>query len=404
MKSIDPNYQPPEKTFASFEDGKYKVKGITWFTLDDKDRPILVAQKDGKLVGRFRFNLLDGQEGPPMSVTLPEMSLLAKAMGASRVPPVPDEGYAAMVTKFMIEIAQLVADKQTEVDVAKGWVSYVPGMVVPEGYYHFHISDIHGDKDEKGQPKPREGDWGPYFYVVFTVDYGEGGKETPYKGLEFSELVSYGIEVVDGEADFKRAEDGSYTSEAARLSKLMRLGAPHAFGGDFSPPNPHNLLPFIRDKFLEAHQMLKGSRAVSERKNKGKVVRKLGLSWATLEMSDLAQSEPKRLIESMNPDDKARDILVEALKTLAEGKEVTILGTYNFTDVGRKVAKQYLSPLRSEGLIEHGSVETLTVDEIITILTALVNHVGPEFKERVLAVSIGFNDPAPIVEEDDTPF
>lgn len=402
MKAIDPTYQPPEKKFDEFPDGKYKVKGITWFTKSDKDLPIVVAQKDGKLVGRFRFKLLDSQEGPPMSLTLPEMALFAKAAGVKNIPPVPDVNYAAMVTKFMMDIANLVADKELEVEVSNGWVNSVPGMTIPEGYYHFYISDISGDKDENGKPKPKVGNWenSLYFYVTFTVEYGEGGKESPYKGVTFTESVPYAIAVIDGEADFKRDEDGAYTSESARMSKLMRLGDPDTFAGEYSPPDPHNLLPYIREKFLASCQMLKGSRVLIERKDKGVIKRRIGLIWSSLDSSDLKSETPKRLIESMGIDDRCREILVEALDKMA-GAHTVINGTFELNEVGRKLAKEHFSPLKKEGIIKHGSVEELTPEEITSILTVLQEKVGSEYKEKVVALAVGFTPP---VEEEDTPF
>lgn len=398
MKAIDPNYQPPEQNFESFPDGKYRVRGFSWFTLDDKERPILVAQKDGKLVGRLRFTTLEGEDGPPMSVTLPEMALLAKAFGVKNVPNAPDPGYAAMVTKFMIDIKNLCTDKELEVEVQKGWVNSIPGMEVPEGLFYFSVADISSpEHDSQGQPIPKQGQYGSFFFATFEVEAGEGGKETPYKGSKFTELVNYSLKNEDGALDFEKNKDGSYTASAVRLSKLMRLAAPIPFAGEFDPPNKNNLLPYMKQKFLESKKVLKGMRVKEE---KGTRIR---LAWPTLEEATGYAVEPKRVIDTMNIDDKCRLVLVEVLDKLAGGSSV-MNGSYEFTEAGRKVAKQYLSPLKKEGVIKHGSLEDLTPEEITSILTTLQNEVGPEYKERVVALGIGIEIRTDEEVEEDSPF
>jgi len=401
MKPIDPNYQPPEQTFESFPDGKYKVKGFNWFTLDDKERPILVAQKDGKLVGRLRFNLLDGNEGPPMSVTLPEMGLLAKAFGVSKLPNSPDEGYAAMVTKYMVDIKTLCNDKELEVEVSKGWVNSIPGMDVPEGLYYFTIADVSSpEHDSAGNPVPKQGQFGSFFFVSFEVVAGEGGKETPYRGSKFSELVNYSLKYENGELDFEKNKDGSYAASAVRLSKLMRLAAPDPFASEFVPPNPSNLLPYMKQKFLAAGKVIKGMRTKEE---KGTRIR---LVWPTLEEATgyQGQAKPGRKIDEMNVDDRCRDVLIEAMEKLSDGKPVTVNGTYDFTPAGKEVAKTYLSPLRKEGLIQHGSLGELTPEEITTILTTLSDKIGSDFKERVVMLALAIEPPVQVEEEEESPF
>lgn len=404
MKPVDPNYQPPEQSFDTFPDGKVKVKGFEWFSKDDKELPILVAQKDGKLVGRLRFTLMDGEEGPPMSVTLAEMNLLAKAFGCKNLPTIPSEAYAGLITKFMIEIKNMCQDKELEVEVKKGWVNSIPGTEVPEGTYWFYISDVSSpEKNEKGDPKPKMGDYGQFFFVTFTVD-SEKGHPSPYTGATFTELMPYAIVVNDkGEAGFETVKEGKYagqiTGEATRLNKLMILGAPDTFAQEFTPPNPYNLLPFLRQKFLESHQMLEGQRILIE--NKKKKTTRIGLSWPGVKKAE-GYEAPKRIIETMGIEDKVHQVLVEAF-TQKAGQPAVVNGTYELTEAGRKVAKEIISPLKSEGLVEkkHQSLEELTVEEVTTILTTM----GPdykEFKEKVVALGVGIihlEEP-----EEDSPF
>jgi len=200
MKAIDPNYVPPERTFAKYQDGKYKVNGVEWFTLDAATkRPILVAQKDQKLVGRLRFKLVGevDKDGPPMSLVSGEMALLAKAFGISvtDLPKLPGENQPALMTSYMEAVRDSINSKkkELEVTVAGGWVNAegVPGMGIPEGYFHFHLANVTGDKDSAGNPAPKQGQYGKFFYVTFQIDFAEGGRETPYRGAEWTELVPY---------------------------------------------------------------------------------------------------------------------------------------------------------------------------------------------------------------------
>jgi hypothetical protein len=409
MKIIDPNYQPPEQEYTNFPDGPYKVKCFEWFSLDEQGKPILVAQKDGKLVGRLKFTLLNGDEGPRMSLTLVQMNLLAKAFGVKNLPDVPSESYAGMVTKYMIDIRSMCQGKELEVESKNNWVNTIPGTEVPEGVYWCYISDLSSpERESNGDPKPKQGEFGSFFFVTLTVD-SEKGHPSEYKGATFIELTPYAIEVNDrGEAEFDTIKEGKYfgqpTGEASKLSKLMRLAAPDVFGVDFVPPNPHNLLPYMRQKFLETKRLLEVHRVLVEKKVKGKTTRRLSISWPSLKEAPQQSKteEPKRIIETMDIDTKCKDILVEALEKLADGKKVVNQGTYDFTLAGSETAKKYLSPLKKEGLFSHGSLEELTYDEIKTILTTLSNELGADYKDRVVALGIGIE--LKKEEDEDTPF
>jgi hypothetical protein len=315
------------------------------------------------------------------------------------VPDVPDVGYAAMVTKFMIDVKNLCADKELEVEVQKGWVNSIPGMEVPEGLFYFTIADVSSpEHDSQGQPQPKQGQYGSFFFISFEVESGEGGKDTPYKGSKFTELVNYSLKYENGELDFEKNKDGSYTASAVRLSKLLRLAAPDPFAGEFDPPNKNNLLPYMKQKFLESKKVLKGMRIKEE---KGTRIR---LSWPTLEEASGFKVEPKRILDSMNVDDKCRHVLVEAFDKLAGQPSVS--NGFELTEAGRKVAKEVIVPLKNEGLIDkkHGSLEELTVEEITTILTTLQDKIGAEYKEKVVALGVGFEIVKLEEPEEESPF
>lgn len=405
MKPIPSDYEPPATT-EKYPDGKYLVKGFEWFTLDDKQRPIIVSQKNGVLVGRLRFIRSDEKEGPPMSLTLGEMSLLAKAFGvdAGKLSSTPAENQGGLISQFMTDIKNLCngTSKELTVESKDGWVNTVPGMEAPEGYFYFVLVDVSSkEKEENGDVKPQVGDYGPYFWVGFEIVAGEGGSETPFKGARFNEIVNYAVSVgEDGKADWERSPvEKRYTAQAMRLSKLMSLTAPDLFIEDFNPPNPHNILPYWKKEALSAQKILKGSRAKEVTKDGKGAIR---LVWGSLqEVTGFAQ--PQRLIEEMDVDDKMRKVLVEALDNLADGKS-TIDGTYDLSPKGLEIAKKYLSPLKKEGKIKHGALKDLTPEEVTTILTHLTEEakLDQSYKERAIMLGVGFE--APPVEEEDSPF
>lgn len=398
MKAIDPNYEPPEQTFNSFPDGKYKVKGFNWFSVNDKQLPILVAQRDGKLVGRFYWTLLDSSQGPPMSVTLSDMPLLAKALKVTVTNP-PDPTQAGLVTRYMLDFANACKDKEVEVEVSKGWVNTVPGMDVPEGYFYFYLSDITSpDHEPNGDPKPKQGQYGSFFFLTFAVEAGEGGSESPYKGATFTELVNYAITNDNGKLDFQRTKEGNYNYSSVIMSKAMRLTAPEPFAGEFDPPNKDNLLPYWKQTALPQRKMLKGSRAKEQKSGR------IGLVWSTVEEA-IGYKVSERILDKLDVNIKCRQILVEALNSISPDPVVKP-GTFELTETGIVVARSHLSPLKAEGLIQHGFIGELTPDEINIILSKLTESGvinNPSFKNRAAAEALGFTAP-PQEEIVDTPF
>lgn len=417
MKSIElvpDGYEVPENTFQGFPDGKYKVKGFDWFTLDDtKQRPILVAQKDSKMVGRFRFLMPTGkldergkevfEDGPPMSVTLNQMPLVAKAFGVDikKLSSTPSVSQAGLVSQYMMNLQNLCkeSNKVLEVEVSKGWVNSLPGMTVAPGYYYFQVVDITGDGsgNELKPKKSTNEKWLDYFYIEFEVVAGEGGSQSPYNGVRFTETLSYAFMVEGDKVVTQKNKDGTWTAAASRVSRFVRLAAPEAFVVNFDPPNIHNILPYMRQHILKENKTLKGTMVKEEKGSK------VFLSWPSLEEATGYQA-PKRMIESMDIDDKCRAVLVEALDKLA-GSPTVINGSFELNEVGRKLAKEYISPLKREGIInkDHGSLEELVPEEITAILTTLVDKIGPEFRDKVVTLAVGF-EPAKVEQEEDSPF
>lgn len=388
---IPDDYVPPETNYDSFPDGKYHAKGIVWFSLDDNKKPILAFQKDGKLVGRLRFILTDGKEGPPMSVTLGEMALLAKVFKAKVSNP-PPANHAGLVTQYMLELQ----DKLTgdiEIEVKGGWVNSIPGMEIPSGFYYFHTVDISGD-NTGGQLKPKQGNFGPYFFITFEIDAGEGGSETPFKGAQFTELVQFGLQSREGSLDWERvptkdASLGAWSAGGTRMSKLVRLTAPDI---KIKELTLDSFMSAWRRQALEVKKVLKGTRMKEEKGNRIRLI-----------LNSLEEASGyRRVIEEMGVEGKIRQELVNVLDKIA-GAQSTVNGTYELTAAGKEIAKKYLTPLKKEGQIKHGSLEELTPEEITIIMRSLQNQglVDENVVSRVIALGVGFDEP---LEEEDSPF
>lgn len=400
MKSVPKDYQPPEGGESTFADGKYKVKGISWFSLTDDKKPMLVEQ-GGRLVGRLRFMQSNDEPGPPMSISLGQMGLLVQAFGGDldSLGEPPQEQEAGKVSSFMEHVVAIVnnASGEIEVEVKGGWVNTLPVDIV--GNVCFRLIDMFSKENDL---RPTQGQYGPWFGVVFEVVAGSGGGPTPLKGAEFSEILSYAVEVgADGEPDFTRTSTGAWTLAAKRMSNLMAATAPKwvsSWDGssDFTFQNPDNLLPEWLAAALSEDQVLSGYRGVPE--DGGRV----RLNWATLEV--VKYSEPKKSkpaaaapapkVDPEETDVKARSVLVDLLNLLADGPAFEDEANLVLSgDVGKATARQYLTPLKKKGLLKVSVLSELGYDQVMVILENVeaddkADEVQ-ELKHKLAAIGIG---------------
>lgn len=415
MKPIPADYVVEDNAQEAFPDGPCTINGkIEWFTKDQEGRPILVAQKNGSLVGRLRFTLSNGSDGPPMSMTLGEMPILVHkfcgAEGVEKLPNIPKVTEAGKVSAYMTQVANLIREssKELKVKVENGWVSNF--LELPAGPYEFYVSNLSPVDKETGDPTPKEGQYGPFFFVEFTI---EGGT---YSGASFNEIVSYAVKMGEDGPEWEKTSRGEYTASAARLSKLMRLSAPDMF--EQGVPNKYNLLPYWKS-FLGEKNLMSGYRSPDE---KGRVK----LLFQTLESTNKsapkespAKEESQASAEKNSAmveteDHKARTMLVEALNYYA-GEPTVREGTFDLVGVGIEVARKYLSPMKkskenSNGFLTKGDINLLKYDEIVKIFEHL-----PEkdsfingLYSKLAGVGLGFEEETGggdwLAEEENTPF
>ncbi len=409
MEAIPSDYVPDEQERKAFPDGKYKASGITWFTLDDRQNPVLVSQKDGRMVGRCYFKVANREDGPPMSLELAEMPLLVKAFGGdlTSLPEMPTLDKPGKVSQYMFAVEKVIArdEKEISIEVTNGWVDNgsIAGMDVL-GYVYFTFDSVVPSKT--GEIKPSEGQWGPYFLTRWKVLAGEGGGPSPFTGVAFTDLINYAVDVAGERPDWKRTPTGGYTAAAVTLCKVMTLTAPEMVESNYTHTNPFNLLPEWGEKAETRKQVLKGIRNKNE---KGK----LRTDWGSVEPVYnfgeqhkveqppllVSRPTPSTTVSSMPPgedDAKARLILKRLLTTLT-GAEAFVGDTFDTNAEGKRTAITYLGPLKTAKIVPHGMIKNMTWEHVQAILENI--KVPPEhdvaltnLRHELAAVGIGADD------------
>ena len=168
------------KKYETFEEGTYEVNRIAFFTTDDNDDPIYVAQETKRgirMVARYRtYNNED--EGPPGSIGPEDLALFVKAFGVDPTQLPSDNLRALSAAEKLIANA----DKTVTVNVGdSGWIRYIQGMNLPDGKYLFKYITIN-TRDDDGEPTWREGEYGVFATVALEVVKNADGTDTPYKG------------------------------------------------------------------------------------------------------------------------------------------------------------------------------------------------------------------------------
>jgi len=410
MQPIPEDYVPPESgEYETFDDGEYTVQGFDWISVNDSERPILVAQKDGRMVGRMKFKLEDGDEGPPYSLELRAMSVLVLAFGGDvdKLPERPSYDQPGKISAYMDAVQSLcITGNTTVVHVKEGWVRWVEGADIV-GKYQFVLEDI-WPKDDNDEPVLGDGKFGPFANIYFRITAGEGGSPTKYKDAYFNEIYNYAVTVNEGadgvpEIDWKRTPiEKGYTSDARRLSKLMQYTAPSMFEEGYVVSNPYNLLPeWLREVQSGKLVEMKGERGVGP---KGGRVKLDGLNIELVLPTVLPESVPEPEVQPPAPetvleDAKARDALVTLLTVLTEATESAfIANTLDVTSSGRETAKKYLGPLKAKGVLSHGVIKNLSFDEVQAILENIEvpeahKETLTKLRHQVAAIGVRVDDP-----------
>ena len=242
----DPNYETPDR--KTFDDGKYKVNGIQWVTTDNAEAPIFKARKNSaSLYAVYKTLLLNGEDGPPGSVSPGEVPLLVRAFGGDPST-LPDR--TTDPTAFLIAAKTSInaTGKELEVKVSGGWVQDVPGMSLPVDSYHtFELVRIF-TKNEEGDFSWETGEYGKYFVAEFSVVANLQGRPSMYDGARMAGIISYGMKVnSDGDPEFETSDKGDWTSNAVVFSKFLNAFVPAVYETTFADPS--NILPEVMAEY-----------------------------------------------------------------------------------------------------------------------------------------------------------
>jgi len=387
FKPIPSNYTPPQNTFESFPDGEVQGFGIEWFSTDDQDRPILVVQKNGDRVCRYRVLMQDGTQGPPGSCGLRDVVMLVHAFGGDvkDLPTYPDESNAGAVSNYMSVAEGLTqSGKATRVVVKNGWVSYVEGSDLPVGMWNLKLVDISGTQESK-LPMWREGQYGKYAYWIFEVISDASG-DTTWTGTRISQTVPYVIEADHtktppelGWVCIKGTNNATKTSKS--VSNLILAAASDFFENGWA--NVDNVLPEILQSAKRTNAVFS---VLITPKQKG-VGNTMNMATAT------AVTKPVKIeVAVPTRDEKARKVFIKMVNVIA-GKNAFVTG-YTLNPDGVAVAKEHLAPLKMAGVIPHGDIPKFTYENVEAMVKSLQGKEGmpdmTEFFDELM--SIGSED------------
>ena len=303
LERIPEDYRPPEVEFEVFKPGEYKICGLRFFTLDDEGAPIFIAQNGERLVARFRTIRPDGSDGPPGSIDRGMESLLAKAFGLDPLELPPFE----QASQRLILLERLANERAKEISVLVaegGWISRIPGMELPKGFFRFQCRGI-VSRNALGEPSWIEGQFGRLVVVEMEVVSDSLGKPSPYDHVRVREFLPYPLQVIDGQLIWETREGGSWTSASTTFNNfLYSICGEDIFSTEFSDLD--NIMPEVHEQIQKEKRICLG---IVELNRRNRVCIRLG-SLSSVEEMETPASEVE---EPAQP-------LLRALKDLFPGQ------------------------------------------------------------------------------------
>jgi hypothetical protein len=418
MQKIPKDYKPPEGgDFTTFEDGDYQVKSFIWTSVTDDDNKTPILISSDKIDGRFarlKWTLEDDTEGPPQSIRLYEMPLLALAFNSDvDLPNLPDETKAGEVSKYMEQIAAIVnnANATQNAKVSGGWANYIEGMEIPsDKFYYLRIINVISKSDETGELSWYRHDWpkgghSNFIKVLCEILAEAGGKDSKFKGARFTLTVPYGIKFNEDtkKPEWETTDSGNWNKAAWEANRLYELTAPTMFE-PFEPDNPRNLVPYwIKSAGGFPMQTLMGYLKMNTAKS--------GFKYYVVDLSQIEAVEFDRSVKSDDEIDvKARQIFADIMTYLAG--EIAVEKN-SFTPAGVEIAKKYLTPLKEQNQIKGAQIKDMTHEYIMGVVDALIksSQLDKEqvtqlevYRQKLSLVLVGMEDTLNLDEEIESPF
>lgn len=224
----DPNVTPQE--FETCAAGQHKVVGIEeYLSTDDNDKPIYKDNEWKGLAVLLKLKRADGGEGPAMSATPSELALLVRAFGGDPAALPKDR----MSTEYLYAVKSAINQANKEVVATvneKGYVSFVMGMIPPEGFFTWKYTgwrNLDGTRDE---PEWQESRFGNATQIIleFEVVGNMYGKPTLYDGYSESVYLQspFSGEVLDGKPSVKVTKNGGRPVWVTRWYKIFEVFCP----------------------------------------------------------------------------------------------------------------------------------------------------------------------------------
>lgn len=119
--------------FEKAADGKHKVIGFNYRSVDDKGDPIFKDQL-GRMVVQLEFISGDDEKAPMYSATVTQLFALVKAFGA-QLPKIEYKNRMTSKTLLSLEALANQAAHPLTVESSNGWVKRIDEAVPPDGIY-----------------------------------------------------------------------------------------------------------------------------------------------------------------------------------------------------------------------------------------------------------------------------
>lgn len=329
---------PSQGEFEKFPDGACTVTGFhSWIEkdLDDQQLPTWVPNSwNSELTARMALRQEDGTEGPPISLTRPQLAAFIYALGGD-----PSElmvNGKIQATAQTLLAAQDILSNVTgtyTVWVRNGWASSY-GLPIPDSLYNlrFQYAGAKG-VDEGCYGTDNNGE--AYINVYFVIDGDMMGRPTPYDGFTVSQKMF-------------QAFDGTWEPNGHRMPKLRKGKR----GGTLAPARRTVAFQqmYCPDKNWESYQwtdaelvnpwiaLVREAKAAN-RANVGHVrhhVSKSGALWLKVDVETFVKGE-----DTATDAPDLRQSLVDALFETPEGQATFVNpdpyknNDYTLTDAGK---------------------------------------------------------------------
>lgn len=232
IQSDGKEFTQPDK----FKSGNYDITGIDRF-IDEDDRGLPVMQPsklDNSMQVRVAYKTADG-EGPPQSLSLPDMLMVAKAFGVDIREFAPAPPADGKETAWLLEVLDAINKSGNTVSGwvnDSGWVSSIKNAELPSGRYAFKLVGVNRRNGEISWSTTRNG--GLRTYVYFECVGSEFGEPCYYNGVRMGAPIYDPVDHVDADKNvvvFKVTDKGYKTIYEEIFLSLVRCLAPTASDG-----------------------------------------------------------------------------------------------------------------------------------------------------------------------------